>query len=128
MSILWNTPIYKFKIDMDDGSIKEFIINVINSVPKAKNDPGKQLTNIFDKICQSFSDSDKKILDLGAGRLRNSFYFLEKNYQVYITEFNEMYQTESASKILQNAKSYQNFHELILPKSFIIQKKNLILF
>ncbi|MHA1285196.1 MAG: hypothetical protein ACTSQP_22075 [Promethearchaeota archaeon] len=96
---------------------KEIVIDVTGSAPRSLKDPGKQLKSVFNDIFKKFKPDSTKILDLGAGRLRNAKYFVEKGFQVYCAEFEELFKKGSApEKYLKELKKYENFHQLIFPK------------
>lgn len=116
---MWETSIYKFKSEKGFRHLKykETLIDVTGSSPRSLKDPGRQLENVFNTIFEEFDLDSTKILDLGAGRLRNTKYFVEKGYQVYCAEFEELFKKgNDPEKKLQDLKSYENFHQLIFPR------------
>lgn len=120
---MWQSPIYRFKSETDEGigklKYKEFTINVTNSAPPMKT-PGKQLENIFDYVLNRFDPSKTKILDLGAARLRNSKYLVEKGFQVYSADFEDLFKEGSAGyNRLKELEESENFNQLIFPKDIL---------
>lgn len=113
---MWETSIYEFKSEKGFRHLKykETLIDVTGSSPRSLKDPGRQLENVFNTIFEEFDLDSTKILDLGAWRLRNTKYFVEKGYQVYCAEFEELFKKgNDPEKKLQDLKSYENFHQLI---------------
>ena len=116
---MWETSIYKFKSEKGFSHLKykETLIDVSGSAPRSLKDPGMQLENVFNTIFEEFDPDSTNILDLGAGRLRNTKYFVKKGYQVYCAEFEDLFKKGSLpEKILKDLKSYENFHQLIFPR------------
>jgi len=123
---MWKTPIYEFKPKhgfktLSYSSIK---IDVTHSAPKMVN-PGGQLVSIFKKIIERKNPATTTILDLGAARLRNSKFFVEKKFQVYAAEFEELFKKGSKTEErLLELKGYKNFHPLIFPEDIYAFNQN----
>ncbi len=64
------------------------MIDVTHSIPPF-NETKKQMSKVFDRVCELISKKDL-ILDFGAGKLRNTIYFLEKGYNVNAVEFEKI--------------------------------------
>lgn len=126
---LWESPIYKFeeeKYDSKKGKIvkRPFHINVTYSPPRNLDDPGKALIGVFNKITEDLDPNTTKILDVGAGRLRNTLWLLEKGFQVWVVEFEESRdRLSNVKEKWERADSYPNFHKVTFPKEFIKLKE-----
>ena len=86
---MWESPIYKFKVDMS-GKQETILLDVTGSAPNF-NTPGKQLEGTFDELLRGLEPSKTKILDFGAAKLRNTIYLLEKGFIVYSCEFDDLF-------------------------------------
>ncbi|MHA1280270.1 MAG: hypothetical protein ACTSQ8_24110, partial [Candidatus Helarchaeota archaeon] len=119
---MWQAPIYDFKLkNYRYSSVR---INVTRSAPPMAK-PGDHLVNIFNKIIHRKKPETTKILDLGAARLRNSKFFVEKGFQVYSAEFEELFKKGSKTEErLKELKEYKNFHPLIFPKDIYTFNEN----
>jgi hypothetical protein len=115
---MWQTPIYEFrsKKGFKNLSYSSIKIDVTHSAPKMPK-PGDQLVKIFNKLIEGKKPAITKILDLGAARLRNSKFFVEKGFQVYAAEFEELFKkgSKTEERFLE-LKTFENFHSLIFPK------------
>lgn len=125
--MMWETPNYEFRSAKGLGhqSYKKVIIDVTGSAPKSLTEPKSQLENVFNHILSGRDPASTTILDLGAGRLRNSKFFVDKGFQIYCAEFKEMFKegSKTEEKLLK-LKSKKNFHQLIFPKDiFNFQEK-----
>jgi|GEM_PF-1812607 len=120
---MWQSPIYKFEEETTNnkGEIikKTFLINVCYSPPRNLNDPGKALKGVFNKITQNLNKDEIKILDVGAGKLRNTLWLLQKGFNVWAVEFPELKdRLDDAKEKWELAETYHNFHPVIFPKDF----------
>ena len=132
---MWESPKYKFEEETTDknGKIvkRPFYVNVTYSVPRKFDDPGKALVGVFNKITEKLDPKKTNILDVGAGKLRNTLWLLEKRFQVWAVEFPELRdRLPDAKKKWQQAKTYPNFHDVTFPKDFLKlnEKFDVILF
>ena len=121
---MWESPIYRFEEEITDkkGKIvkKPFYINVTYSAPRNLHDPGKALKGVFNKITADFNPKDIDILDIGAAKLRNTLWLLEKGFNVWAVEFPELKdRLKDAKEKWKLAESYENFHPVIFPNDFI---------
>ena len=123
---MWQSPIYEFKPKkgFENYRYSSIKINVTLSAPKMPK-PGGQLINIFKKITERKTPASIKILDLGAARLRNSKYFVDKGFQVYAAEFEELFKkgTITEERLIELKKS-NNFHPLIFPRDIYTFNEN----
>jgi hypothetical protein len=125
---MWESPIDTFEEDTFDENgkivVKPFYIDVTYSAPRNLNDPGKALVGVFKKITEGMDPKKTNVLDVGAGRLRNTSWFLQKGFQVWAIEFPELKRRlPKAAKIWSWAKKKDNFHGVTSPKDFISQKR-----
>lgn len=131
---MWESPVYNFEEEIvEKGKIvkKPFSINVTYSVPRQFDDPGKALMGVFKKITSNLKPEETNILDVGAGKLRNTLWLLEKGFQVWAVEFDELKERlPDAKKKWELAEKYSNFHGIVSPKDFIRlnEKFDIILF
>ncbi|MDE2589955.1 MAG: hypothetical protein KGL95_09870, partial [Patescibacteria group bacterium] len=121
--IVWESPVYKFEEETTiRGKItkKPFLINVTYSAPRNLDDPGKALIGVFKKITEGKEPHKIHILDFGAGKLRNTLWLLQKGFNVWSVEFEELEERlEDAKKKWKMAKNYPNFKHLGFPKDFV---------
>src|SRR3989338_2637200 len=90
---MWESPIYRFeKETIEKGKIvkKPICINVTYSAPRNLPDPGTALVGVFNKITEGMKPENTKILDVGAAKLRNTLWLLEKGFHVWAIEFPEL--------------------------------------
>lgn len=115
---MWESPIYKFKTQIG-GKKKEILIDVTGSAPNF-SEPGKQLEGTFQVLLEGLKPPKAKILDLGAAKLRNTIHLLQKAYNVYSCEFDDLFKrSKQASDFLKKAEGFSNFKRLIFPDEFI---------
>lgn len=120
---MWESPIYRFEDEITDrnGEIKKrsSYIDVTYSAPRNLYVPGFQLENIFKKITKDKKPEDVKILDVGAAKLRNTNWLLQKKFQVWAVEYPELStRSEDAKEKWEYAKQYDNFHQVTFPNEF----------
>jgi hypothetical protein len=127
---MWESPIYKFADDIfENGKIgkKGFCVDVTWSVPADLEDPGKTLMLIFrDKITKNLNTQKIKILDVGAGKLRNTIWFLQKNFKTWAVEYQELSKrlSDAEEKWNQAKNVYKDCLQIISPNEFIDLKTN----
>lgn len=129
---MWKDPIYRFRIPhgMKDGDqlLKEVVMDVTLSAPNFP-EPGKLLeqdvfTPLFDYLSEKTGKRSLLILDVGAGKLRNTLYLLEKGHSVCAVEYEKL-KKESAQlqKNLEKARRFKKrFKRLTYPYEFIKSK------
>ena len=81
---MWESPIYKFKADIDNKKT-EIYVDVTGSAPTFA-EPMKQLEGAFEVLLNGLTPKDTKIR-FWTAKLRNSLYLLKNGYQVYACEF-----------------------------------------
>ena len=78
--------------------------------------------SVFDEVLNEFPKTKRiKVLDFGAGKLRNSIYFLNKAHMVYAVEYECLKNSSKhAQKLFAKTDDYsKNFREYIFPEEFI---------
>lgn len=76
---LWETPIYKFRIPLGEESeeLKEIVFDVTGSAPPF-TDVKDTMRDVFEKLLAEEGKGDKKFLDFGAAKLRNTLFFVQR--------------------------------------------------
>ena len=125
---MWESPIYTFEEEVSEtGKIikKPFYINVTYSAPRNLEEPGKALIGVFNKITSDLDPKQIHILDVGAAKLRNTLWLLEKGLNVWAVEFPELRdRLKDAEKKWEYAENnYKNFHKVTFPMDFINLKR-----
>jgi SAM-dependent methyltransferase len=126
---IWQSPIYEFRIpagvdDSGNDLIKEVVVDVTTSAPRFE-DPGKTLGRILgealDYLRIEKREKIDRILDFGAGKLRNTVFLLQKKYNVTAVEFGNLStDTEQGQRLLAQAKRFTRyFKKLVFPHDFI---------
>ncbi len=121
---MWESPIYTFEEEvMEKKKLvkKTFYINVTYSAPRNLEDPGKALIGVFKKITGGLKPEDVHILDIGAAKLRNTLWLLEKGFNVWAVEFPELRDRlkDAKEKWKYAEENFTNFHKVTFPKDFI---------
>jgi len=127
---LWEKPLYPFRIpqgldDDDRRVLAEIYVDVTGSAPSF-DAPESTLSNVFSEVLKEFPKTKKvKVLDFGAGKLRNSIYFLEKGHMVYAVEYEGLKDASPHAKklFLKAHKHSKNFKEYIFPEGFLKSKE-----
>jgi hypothetical protein len=115
---LWESPIYKFKIQ-DGEKKRDIFIDVTGSAPNF-SEPGKQLEGTLDVLLKDMEPAKTKILDFGGAKLRNTLFLLKKGYTVYSCEFEDLFKrSKQANDFLEECKKYKNFQKLVFPSDFL---------
>src|SRR3989344_1080608 len=124
---MWESPIYRFEEETSNkGKIvkKEFFINTTYSAPRNLDDPKKALIGVFNKITNGMIPNKTHILDVGAAKLRNTLWLLQKGFHVWAVEFPELKERlKDAKEKWDLADTYPNFHHVTFPNDFIKLKK-----
>jgi hypothetical protein len=130
---IWEKPLYPFRTPMglddeDRRMLAEVYIDVTGSVPSFDTpEPSTStLGNAFEEVLKEFPKKRKlNILDFGAGKLRNSIYFLDKGHMVHAVEFENLKNSSThAKKLFAKAGAhYKNFKEYIFPEGFLKSKE-----
>jgi hypothetical protein len=125
---VWRSSKYPFRIDSSNPALPgkvELWIDVTGSAPKDKA-PGEVLSGIFTQTIDQFRNRRcLEVLDFGAGKLRNTLYFLEENHKVVAVEFEKWKQTEQGQMALAKAENFnkpkkkKRFRRYIFPDQFV---------
>jgi len=125
---LWEKPLYPFRvpIGLDDNerrNFKEIYFDVTGSVPSFDTPTSATtLGKVFEEVIKECPKRKKlKVLDFGAGKLRNSIYFLEKGHTVYAVEYECLKDSSAhAKRLSERVDEYsKNFKEYIFPEGFL---------
>ena len=127
---LWEKPLYPFRVptgldDDDRRLLSEIYIDVTGSAPSFDT-PESTLRSVFEEVLGEFPKSKKiRVLDFGAGKLRNSIYFLDKGHMVYAVEYEGLKNSSKhAKKLFAQADDHsKNFKEYIFPQGFLKSKE-----
>jgi len=122
---MWESPLYKFnqpiRVNSDGTRLyREIVINVTKSAPNFA-DPGKTLGSVLNRILSiSHVPRAAKILDFGAGKLRNSLYLLQKGYRACAVEYKDLFaESKQAVTVRKRAMRFKNrFSTLVYPHQF----------
>lgn len=117
---MWKRPEYNFRIERLNSragiSVNSHLVNVTKSAPNKQ--PGKQIIAVFKRVTQGLIPSETEILDLGAGKLGKSLVLLRQGFNVYSTEYNQLFQSGLARTNREIAEYYPNFQKLLFPDEF----------
>ena len=107
----WKSPYYRYT-----SQRRSIVVDVTGSIPNFTG----EIDGLSDVEAEFKSRKFTKILDFGAGKLRNTRYLLRKGYRVWAVEFKEGYDTPKAEQIFgQTQKKYDKFFFLEYPCSFL---------
>lgn len=130
---MWQTPKYRFRLPLDPnddgyGPFKEIILDVTGSAPSFDN-PGSRLGGVLDKLLVGFRDrSSFKVLDLGAGKLRNTVHMLQRrsNSHVWAVEYESLRaSSEQAQEFYRRAHGFKRrFHDMSFPHQFMRSRES----
>lgn len=98
------------------------IFDVTNSA-FSKTNVGIIMKGVWERLLDDYGDGIDTVLDFGAGKFRNTFYFLNKGKQVTAVEFKDLAeQSDDAKEMLEKCEKKGNFHHLVFPYPFIGSK------
>jgi len=111
---IWRTPYYRFRLPK-----RRITVDVTRSAPNFTN----PIDGLRDVAAEFRSRGFTRILDFGAGKLRNSLFLLRSRYpfKVFAVEFKECYAKDAASRILSatRKKWKRDFFLLEYPSPFL---------
>ena len=82
------------------------------------------MSGVWDDLLEEHGKNIKTVLDFGAGKLRNSLYFVNEGKQVTAVEFEELYKnSKDGKKMLEKCSKKNNFKHLIFPYPFITDRQ-----
>ena len=123
---LWESPIYKFRVPVDNSNpveLKEVVVDVTGSAPPFKV-PSPNLIQIFeDLFSQENNFGIESILEFGAAKLKNIPYLLKAGKKVAAVEFESLTDNEYTIANLEECRKSANFQELIYPNPFLSDGK-----
>lgn len=107
---MWQEPYYECPVG---ESI--FTVDVTKSSPSRL-----KAIRIMDELIVDLNNMKaKRILDFGAGKLRNTIPLLKEGFQVYACEYQRQFEHYSKSiEMLEATRKYRNFKTLIYPHEF----------
>src|SRR5579859_815947 len=112
MSGIWETPLYHVTLGK-----RTVTVNVTRSCPSFEV-PTPGVADVADDLRKA---GMLRILDFGAGKLRNSLYLLKKNcgFDVWAVEFSECFATVAGQDRLAQAEKHKKFFLLEFPNAFL---------
>jgi len=123
---LWRSSRYPLRVESYDPARSEPIevwIDVTGSAPP-HDTPGKVLAGVFGdaiEVC-GVKKRPLDVLDLGAGKLRNTLYFLGLGHNVDAVEYETSQQTPQGQAALQCARRFKKknrFRRYVFPGEFV---------
>ncbi len=126
MSKIWSSPQYRFRVpaaEDNDMRLKEVVIDVTNSAPSF-NEPSRHLSYLLDQASRFLGGVKyPKILDVGAGKLRNTIYLLKNlpGSQLWAVEYQELREgSEQAQHMYNKAAQFGGrFKPVVFPCQFL---------
>lgn len=120
--MLWKSPVYEFRVPTSAQSklLKEVVFDVTGSAPRW-TEVEDTMRGAWDTFLESEEGKKiKTVLDFGAGKFRNTIYFLDKKKKVTAVEFEDLSKkSKDAKENLDECKKDNNFEHLIFPFPFI---------
>jgi len=127
--MLWESPIYRFRIPRDQGEsysseLLEIVFDVTGSAP-VFTEPSEGLKQVLTEIFESTElKTINNVLEFGAAKLKNIPYILEKGKNVCAVDFEKLTENPFTQKNLKICEQYgSKFQELIFPNPFITDTK-----
>lgn len=108
----WDKPLYEFQLPR-----RKIVVNVTRSCPTFSSpSPG-----VADVVAELHKSGRKRVLDFGAGKLRNTLYLLSLNagFQVWAVEFKDCFNTQAGELRLADARKYTKFFLKKWPDEFL---------
>jgi SAM-dependent methyltransferase len=125
---MWESPKYRFRVpvDPDDdghGQLKEVVFDVTGSAPSFES-PGKRLGGALKKLIALFPNQKAiRVLDLGAGKLRNTVHILKErpSSHVWVVEYESLRETSAQARTFYKAATgfKSRFHDMSFPHNFV---------
>lgn len=116
MPVKWELPLYHF-----DLPSRKIVVNVTRSCPSFSSPaPG-----VADVAADLRKQKMVRVLDFGAGKLRNSLFLLSQtkaNFKIWAVEFKDCFQTPAGQQRLAEANRYKGFFFLEFPHKFFQSK------
>ena len=108
----WEFPVYRF-----DLPSRKVVVNVTRSCPGfSVPTPG-----VSDVVADLRREGKMRVLDFGAGKLRNTLYILSKRngFRVWAVEFEDCLQTPAGKACLNKAQGHEGFFLKKWPADFL---------
>ena len=122
---MWESPIYRFRIPKDESpKLKEIVIDVTGSAPRF-DEPSDALQEILLDIFNSgnFKKVDT-VIEVGAAKLKNIPFILDKGKTVCAVEFKELMDNYHTKKNIEKCEKYKSkFQPIVFPNPFISDTK-----
>ena len=112
MAGIWELPLYEFNLPS-----RKIVVNVTRSCPSfSVPTPG-----ISDVAATLSKEGYKRVLDFGAGKLRNTLFLLSRKagFRVWAVEFSDCLETLAGQQRLAEAQNYKGFFLKHWPNEFL---------
>jgi SAM-dependent methyltransferase len=107
----WKDPYYHYRLKQ-----RKIVVDVTGSIPNFIG----EIDGLSDVAAEFKKRGFTRVLDFGAGKLRNARYLLRKQFKVWAVEFKEAYDTPKAEQIFKSTRnSFTNFFFLEYPDKFL---------
>ncbi len=120
---MWESPIYKFRVPKSRTMSKaiELTFNVTKSIPKGKwaYTMAADFVSAINELLEEKTNI-KKVVEFGAGNLKNIPFILKKGKIVHAIDFKEVLDQNTTQAHLKKCLSYsKKFGQIIFPQEFI---------
>jgi SAM-dependent methyltransferase len=108
----WQFPLYSFQLPS-----RKILVNVTRSCP-GFDVPAPAIPDV---VASLRKNKQRRVLDFGAGKLRNTLYLLSRKdgFRVWAVEFKECFEKPAGKKRLARAKKYPRFFLKKWPDDFL---------
>jgi len=119
----WASPIYRFRVP-DSAKPKgnhliEVVFDVTLSAPSF-NEPSDAMKEVLTKVTREYLEPGARILDFGAGKLRNALFLLRRGFTVFGVEFSKVFHTPKGKEAYKTARDkHRRFWTLVYPNEFL---------
>lgn len=121
MADVWASPIYRFRVqdprDPRRARLIEVVLDVTLSAPSFR-EPSAAMKRVLKSIVREHLPAGGKILDFGAGKLRNALYLLKRGHNVCGVEFEKLSKTTFGKIAHSQAARYPKFWQMVYPEAF----------
>ena len=123
MPQLWKSPEYRFRVPVRGNAtrLQEIVIDVTLSAPSF-DQPSNAMKGVLTKTIRETVSERLRVLDFGAGKLRNALYLLGKGLSVCGVEFERLSNTQAGKKAYAKARRFRRFWTLVYPHEFVKSK------
>ncbi|HKQ56398.1 MAG TPA: class I SAM-dependent methyltransferase [Candidatus Eisenbacteria bacterium] len=111
----WAKPLYEFVLPS-----RKITVNVTRSCPNFV-DPTAGISDVVSELRKT---GKLRVLDFGAGKLRNALYMLSRKagFRVWAVEFKECFNTRAGKEKLAEARRYKTFFLKKWPDEFLASR------